>query len=466
MPAAAVALSLSLCFQPEKSMKILIIEDEKISRIALTNTLRKEGFEAASASTAEEGLALFEKDRHAVVVTDLRLPKADGMAVLNTVMAKSPDTRVIIITAYATVETAIAALKLGAYDYLTKPFSPERLLSILRNIRRLMDVVDENRELKTRLRVFEERPLIGVSPAMQRLVERIQLIARSESTILIEGESGTGKEVAARAVHLASPRRNAPFVVVSSAGIPESLLESELFGHERGAFTGAVRQHKGYVERAQHGTLFIDDIDDLSLSMQVKLLRVLQEREIVRVGGSENISVDVRVIAATKVDLRERVAAKEFREDLYYRLNILPLHIPPLRERREDIPLLIEHFLTKHGGGEMRESMTEEIIAACVNHTWPGNVRELENCVERLVALSRAGHFDITTLGFSPVPSAPAQSTGTVKDYPPFDEYIHQCEQEIIGWAMQRSDNNVSEAARLLRIPRTTLTSKLLRLQK
>jgi two-component system, NtrC family, response regulator AtoC len=445
-------------------MNVLIIEDEKISRIALTNTLRKEGFDTASASTAEEGLRLFEKDRHAAVVTDLRLPKADGMAVLSAVMAKSPDTKVIIITAYATVETAIAALKLGAYDYLTKPFSPERLISILRNIRRLMAVVDENRELKNRLRVLEDRPIIGVSPLMQRLVERIHLIAQSDSTILIQGESGTGKEVAARAIHQASPRRSTPFVVVSSAGIPESLLESELFGHERGAFTGAVRLHRGYFERAQHGTLFIDDIDDLSLSMQVKLLRVLQEREIVRVGGSDNISVDVRIIAATKVDLRERVTAKAFREDLYYRLNILPLQIPPLRDRRDDIPLLIDHFLQKHGGTDMPGLLTEEIMAACIAHSWPGNVRELENCVERLVALSRAGHVDVSALGFVSVDPPPLKATPANDEYPGFDDYIRQREEEIITWAMRRSDNNVSEAARLLRIPRTTLTSKLGRL--
>jgi len=445
-------------------MNVLVIEDEKISRIALTNTLRKEGFGATSASTAEEGLELFEKERHAVVITDLRLPKADGMAVLSSVLAKSPDCKVIIITAYATVETAIAALKLGAYDYLTKPFSPERLLSILRNLRRLMAVVDENRELKNRLDLLEARPIIGISPVMQRLVERIHLVAQSDSTILIEGESGTGKEVVARAIHQASPRAGSAFVVVSSAGIPESLLESELFGHEKGAFTGAVRRHRGYFERAEHGTLFIDDIDDLSLSMQVKLLRVLQEKEIVRVGGSENLGVDVRIIAATKADLRERVALKQFREDLFYRLNILLLHIPPLRDRREDIPLLIDHFVVKHGGRQKGVQIPGEVLVACTHHDWPGNVRELENCIERLVALSRGGHVDISTLGISTQPARIPYAALPQEDYPAFDEYLFQKEKEIIDWAMRRSGNNVSEAARLLKIPRTTLTSKLARL--
>jgi two-component system, NtrC family, response regulator AtoC len=384
--------------------------------------------------------------------------------VLSAVLAKSPDCKVIIITAYATVETAIAALKLGAYDYLTKPFSPERLLSILRNLRRLMAVVDENRELKNRLDILETRPIIGVSPVMQHLVERIHLVARSDSTILIQGESGTGKEIVARAIHRASPRAGAAFIVVSSAGIPESLLESELFGHEKGAFTGAVRRHRGYFERAQHGTLFIDDIDDLSLSMQVKLLRVLQEKEIVRVGGSENLGVDVRIIAATKADLRERVASKMFREDLFYRLNILTLHLPPLRDRREDIPLLIEHFIEKHGGHQKHLQLPADVMTACINHDWPGNVRELENCMERLVALSRDGHVDISTLDLAAQPSGTPRTEAIPEDYPAFDEYILQKEKEIIDWAMRRSGNNVSEAARLLKIPRTTLTSKLGRL--
>jgi two-component system response regulator AtoC len=445
-------------------MNVLIIEDEKVSRISLTNTIRKEGFQVASAGSAEEGLELFDKDQHAIVITDLRLPQESGMHVLSSVLAKAPETKVIIITAYATVETAIAALRLGAYDYLTKPFSPERLLSILRNLRRLMEVVDENRTLRGRLRLLEERPIVGISPAMKRLVERVDIVAQSDSTILIEGESGTGKEVIARAVHQASPRRENPFVVVSSAGIPESLLESELFGHEKGSFTGAVRRHTGYFERAHRGTLFLDDIDDLSMTMQVKLLRVLQEREITRVGGRENIRVDVRIIAATKVDLRKKVEEKLFREDLFYRLNILPLHIPPLRERKEDIPPLVEHFLKKHGGEGKKDQITNEIMAECLAHDWPGNVRELENVVERMIALSNAGPVDAGLLGLgSPVPPPPAVP-GQDGEFPPYDAYMLEREHEIIGWALARSGNNISEAARLLKIPRTTLASKLERL--
>jgi len=445
-------------------MKLLLIEDEKVSRIALAETMRKEGFEVTDAVTAEEGIALFEKHRHAVVITDLRLPKAGGMEVLSTVLGMAPDCKVIIITAYATVETAITALKLGAYDYLVKPFSPEKLLSILRNIRRLIEVVGENQQLKNRLRLLEERRIVGISPGMKMLTEKIALVAQTDSTILIEGESGTGKELVARAVHRASLRQKNQFVVVSSAAIPETLLESELFGHEKGAFTGAIRRHLGYFERAHRGTLFIDDIDDLSLQMQVKLLRVLQEREITRIGGSESVDVDVRVIAATKVDLRTRVAEKLFREDLFYRLNILSLRIPPLRHRKEDIPVLIDHLLRKHGADEKSVMLTEEIIAACMAYEWPGNVRELENCVERMIALSREGHLDIGALGFVPDASAVPAREESGGDYPSFDEYMLDREREIVNWAMTKSANNISEAARLLKIPRTTLTSKMARL--
>ncbi|MCU0411828.1 MAG: sigma-54 dependent transcriptional regulator [Bacteroidetes bacterium] len=445
-------------------MNILIIEDEKISRISLANTIRKEGFEVDSADSAETGLELFEKHRHHVVVTDLRLPNASGMHVLSSVLAKAPETKVVIITAYATVETAIAALRLGAYDYLTKPFSPEKLLSILRNLRRLLEVVDENRELRNRLQLLEKRPLVGVSPVIRQLSEQITLVAQSDATVLIEGESGTGKEIVARAIHQASPRSTHAFVVVSSGGIPESLLESELFGHEKGAFTGAIRRHIGYFERAQQGTIFIDDIDDLPVTMQVKLLRVLQEREIVRVGGSESVAVDVRIIAATKIDLRRQVERGQFREDLFYRLNILPLLIPPLRDRKEDIPILSEHFFKKYALGDRVTGLSEEILSIFMAHDWPGNVRELENIVQRVIALSRTGTMDIAALGLAGPQKGAMTMVVPSGEYPPYEEFMLKKEKEIVGWALQKSGNNASEAARLLKIPRTTLTSRISKL--
>jgi two-component system response regulator PilR (NtrC family) len=442
-------------------MKVLIVEDEKITRISLAETLRKEGFDAFSAETGEEGIALFHQESPEVVITDLRLPKIGGIEVLSTVLAKAPQCKVIVITAYASVESAVAALKMGAYDYLTKPFAPEKLLSILRNVRQLMDVLDENTTLKSRLRIFEDRTIIGASPAMRQLVQTINRIAQNDYTVLIQGESGTGKEVVARALHDGSPRHDASFVVVSSSGIPESLLESELFGHERGSFTGAIKRHIGYFERAHGGTIFIDDIDDLPPTMQVKLLRVLQQREIVRVGGTENINIDVRIIAATKVDLRKRVEDKSFREDLYYRLNILPIVIPPLRERKEDIPLLIEYFFKKHGAPDKAALLTDAMRSQFIAHDWPGNVRELENHIERMIALSHEDRFEPAFLGLETLNVRSGAAPALRTDFPPYDEYMSQREQEIIGWALNKSSNNVSEAARLLKIPRTTLVSKL-----
>jgi len=445
-------------------MKILIIEDEKITRISLTNTLRKEGFEVISASAGDEGLKLFHEELPEVVITDLRLPRIGGIEILSMVLAKSPECKVIIMTAYATVETAVAALKMGAYDYLTKPFSPDKLLSIIRNIHRLMEVVNENIVLKGRLRVLEDRTIIGNSPVMKQLVETVNRVAPSDYTVLIEGESGTGKEVVARALHQASPRRENRFIVISSAGIPESLLESELFGHEKGSFTGAVRRHNGYFERAHNGTLFIDDIDDLSLTMQIKLLRVLQEREITRVGGTVSISIDVRIIGATKVDLRKRVEQKLFREDLFYRLNILPLQIPPLRERKEDIPILAEYFLKKHGALEKIGLLTDDMLKTLLDYDWPGNVRELENHVERMIAHSPEGKLESPGLGHLAGLESNHGERPSTDIYPALEEYILQREKEIIDWALKKSANNVSEAARLLKIPRTTLTSKMARL--
>ncbi len=325
-------------------MKILLIEDEKITRITLTNTLRKEGYQVVNSETGRDGLDHFRREHFDVVITDLRLPKMNGLDILKAVKEISPDCFVIVITAYATVETAVEALKMGAYDYLTKPFSPDKLLSMLDHIRQLRLVMDENARLKAKLQHLEKKVIIGKSPDMRKLLETIKVVAKNDYTVLIQGESGTGKEMVARALHEYSPRREKPFVPINCAVIPESLLESELFGHEKGAFSGAIKRHIGYFERAHQGTLFIDDIDDFPLNLQVKLLRVLQEREFYRVGGSESIPVDVRIVCATKIDLQEKVRQNLFREDLYYRLNIIPLKIPPLRERKEDILPLVEHF--------------------------------------------------------------------------------------------------------------------------
>jgi DNA-binding NtrC family response regulator len=382
-------------------MKLLIIEDEKITRISLTNTLQKEGYEVYSAKDGEEGLNIFNSILPGVVITDLRLPKLGGIEILNSVLKTLPTCKVILITAFATVDTAVIALKMGAYDYLTKPFSPEKLISILRNIGQLQSVINENLELRKQLSSLENRTIIGNSYSIKKMIETINQIASNDSTVLIEGESGTGKELVARALHQAGTRRNENFIAISCSSIPESLLESELFGYEKGAFTGAIKKHTGYFERANKGILFIDDIDDFPLTMQIKLLRVIQEREIVPIGSSQSIHIDVRIICATKVDLKKKVEQKLFREDLFYRLNIIPMKIPPLRERKDDIPVLVEHFFKKHNADDKIMLLTKEIYAKLISYDWPGNVRELENIVQRLIALSFAGKIDTDILDFS-----------------------------------------------------------------
>lgn len=442
-------------------MKILIIEDEKITRISLTNTLMKEGYEVFSAQDGEEGLTFFKTHSPEIVITDLRLPKFSGIDILASVLSISPSCKVILITAFATVETAVTALKLGAYDYITKPFSPEKLLSILRNISQLHQVMNENTELLNKINLLENRTIIGNAQSIKKLIETINQIALNDSTVLIEGESGTGKELVARALHQASARKNEKLIAISCSSIPESLLESELFGYEKGAFTGAIKKHIGYFERANKGTLFIDDIDDFPFSMQIKLLRVIQEREVTPIGADQSVHVDVRIICATKIDLKKRVEEKLFRDDLYYRLNIIPLKIPPLRERKEDIPVLVEYFFKKHHAADKTMLLNKEIFSKLMAYNWPGNVRELENIVERMIALSFSGEINMDILDISSMPKLTGTEKESFDKYESFDEFILLKEKEIIEWALNKTKNNISSAAKLLRIPRTTLNSKM-----
>lgn len=447
-------------------MRVLLLEDEKITRISLTNTLRQEGFTVENSGDGIEGVNLFSINPFDVVITDLRLPGMNGINVLRQVKQKKPDTTVIIITAYATVETAVEALKLGAYDYLTKPFSPDRVIALLQNIKRMKSIIEENAKLKLQVEALAGSNIIAGSPTMKKFLETIKVVSPYDYTVLIEGESGTGKEMTAREIHRMSNRALNPFIPINCAVIPESLLESELFGHEKGAFTNAVKRHIGYFERANKGTLFIDDIDDFPISLQVKLLRVLQEQEFVRVGGTESISVDVRIVCATKVDLKEKVNAKLFREDLYYRLNIIPLKIPPLRNRKEDIPDLINHFLKKYGEGDNPEFVSKELLNQLMEYNWPGNVRELENIVKRIIAMSATGaglELLFNEAGYSAKHEEDNQVISN--DYPPFEEFILDKEKEIIKWALTKTENNISQAAKILKLPRTTLKSKLDRIE-
>ncbi|HMN47545.1 MAG TPA: sigma-54 dependent transcriptional regulator [Ignavibacteriaceae bacterium] len=443
-------------------MKIMLVEDEKITRKTLTDILKKENYDIISFSDGAEAHNSLSKTNYDVIITDLRLPGINGMEILKSAKKINPKTVVIIITAYATVETAIEALKLGAYDYLLKPFSPEQLLSILNHIDQFRFVLSENEKLKNRLALFEKKSIIGSSNKVKAFMDVIKMVAPSDYTVLIQGESGTGKELCARTIHSFSNRKDKEFIAINCAIIPETLLESELFGHEKGSFTGAIKKHTGYFEKANGGTLFIDDIDDLPLNMQVKLLRVLQEKEISRVGSTENIPVDIRIICATKVNLKERVDQKLFREDLFYRLNIIPIILPPLRERKEDIPELIVHFLKKHGSEEKIPLLSDDIYSVLKSYDWPGNIRELENITERMIALSADQKINISILESLMSNTSKQKETEELFDnYDGFDQYISDKERQIINWALQKSGNNVSGAAKLLKIPRTTLRSKM-----
>jgi len=444
-------------------MKVLVVEDDKITRVSLTEALTREGFTTEAVADGHHGVEQARTGTYDVVVTDLRLPGPSGLDVLQAARQANPRGEVIVITAFATVDTAVNALKLGAYDYITKPLSPEKFLGMMRNLRQYRSVLDENADLKRRLELFQNRTMIAESPGMQKLLETVRHVAQHSSTVLIRGESGTGKEMIARTLHFLSPRCDQPFVAINCAAIPESLLESELFGHEKGAFTGALQRSKGYFERANGGTIFIDDVDDLPLGPQVKLLRVLQERTVGRLGGTQDIAVDVRVICATKVDLREQVERRLFREDLFYRLNIVPLRIPPLRERPEDVPPLVHHFFEKHGGREWLPRLEPRFYDLLTGHTWPGNVRELENLVQRMIA---TGETDpsFADAGYAS-PSPEVDDGRGAAEYPSFDEFMRLREREIISWALDRSDRNVTRAARLLGIPRGTLRSRLVKLE-
>ncbi|MCF6268555.1 MAG: sigma-54 dependent transcriptional regulator [Melioribacteraceae bacterium] len=451
-------------------MTILLIEDEKIARISLTNTLKSEGYDVTSSSTGIGGLEIFYKNNFDVVITDLRLPKMNGIEILKKVKEKSPNTILVVMTAYATVETAIDALKLGAYDYITKPFSPDKLLQILSNINQLAKVKTENIGLKKRLKLFESKEIIAESGAMKKVMDTVKIVAKNDYSVLIEGESGTGKEIVANSLHFYSERINKPFIAINASAIPESLLESELFGHEKGSFTGADKKHIGYFERANGGTLFIDDIDDLPTQVQVKLLRVLQEREIVRVGGSDIVKVDVRIVAATKVNLKELVDEKKFRNDLFYRLNIIPLKIPALRVRKEDIIPLVEHFFLKYNSSNRISKLDNRIMIKLINYNWPGNVRELENFVQRMIALSSVDGWEEEMFSSLTIAQKNNEDQVVVKNsevnYPSYSEYILEKDKEIIEWAIKKAKNNISLAAELLDLPRSTLRSKIEKMGK
>ncbi len=442
-------------------MKILMVEDERMTRIALTGTLRKEGHEVTPCPDGHTALAALDTGTFDVVLTDLNLPGPDGIEVLRQAIQLNPQCKVIIMTAYASTETAVQALRIGAYDYLTKPFQPDEVIARIGHIDQLLSVQEENRTLKRRIADISDRTIVGDSPVMNRLIETIKTVAPGDFNVLLLGASGTGKELVARSIHRQSDRRDGPLVAINCAAIPESLLESELFGYQKGAFTGAERDHTGYIRRAAGGTLFIDDIDDMPLNVQVKMLRVIQEREVEPVGGGGSVPVDFRLISATKVDLKALVASGEFREDLYYRLNVIPLMLPSLAERKEDIPALVEHFSRK-GNPKSSLQLSVAQFQSLMSHSWPGNVRELQNVVQRMMALPQVPVADLfdAPLGSADSVTSPPVSL-EAKTFLGFRQHMQNCEDEVIQWALGESDGNITNAARLLALPRSTLRSKL-----
>lgn len=447
-------------------MKILIVEDEKIKRITLTDALLQQGYDVLAVENPMEALNIFKDKEFDVVITDIRLPQMNGLEFLEKVKSLKPDTTVIVMTAYATVDTAIRAMKLGAYDYITKPFSSEELILILERLKDFKRLVEENIKLKQEITGrYSFGNIVGKSKRMQDVYELIKTVAPRDATVLIVGESGTGKELIANAIHYNSPRKDRSLIKCSCAALAETLLESELFGHERGAFTGAVKERKGRFELAAGGSIFLDDIDDVPLSVQTKLLRVLQEKEVERVGGAKTIKIDIRIICATKVDLLKLVKQGKFREDLYYRLNIVPINLPPLRERKEDIPLIVDNLLNKHCSKGEKKVFCPEAMKLLINYDWPGNVRELENIVERVVTLTRNQEIrpeDMPDfLVASPEKMCDRHLIDIMGEAASFEEMITDMERRLLILALEKAGGNKSEAARILKMKRETLRDKV-----
>lgn len=378
--------------------RIHIIDDEPVIQDVLKRLLTSEGFGVEISSTEEEALAKYNENNFSLTLLDLMIPGSDGVKILKEILKMDPNQIVIIMTAYASVESAITTLKLGAYDYIQKPFRNEELLHVIQEGLEKKRLREENIKLKEALQKrYHFQNIIGKSPAIQKVFELIKLVASTKSTILIQGESGTGKELVARAIHQLSPRAKYQFVPVNSGSMPPDLLESNLFGHVKGSFTGAIADKKGLFEVANKGTIFFDEIGTLNLETQAKILRVMQDKEFMRLGGTEVIKVDVRIIAATNIDLRIAVLKRAFREDLFYRLNVIKIDLPPLRERKEDIPLLVEHFVKKYSRENQKEieGIEPDAMEVLMKYWWPGNVRELEHCIERAVVLTRSKNIKV-----------------------------------------------------------------------
>jgi len=471
--------------------KIIIVEDEESILLMLTEFLRSNDYEVDPFLESKQALSALKNNNYNVLITDLSMPKIDGLQLINYIQKEYIDTLGIVMTGYGSLETAISAMRLGAFDYILKPFNFEDILTtvnsaiyyykLLKNenipkgltskanlLRRFSEskIIRENTILRSCLKdKYKFENIIGISFGMQRVFELIEKVADTGVTVMVTGESGVGKELVAKAIHYNSSKKDNPLVVVNCGAIPETLLESELFGYEKGAFTGAVNTRYGRFELAHGGSIFLDEIGDMSFNLQVKLLRVLQEKTFERLGGSKTIKVDLRIIAATNRNLEELVKEGKFREDLYYRLSVVPIHIPPLRERRQDIPLLLNYFLEKSNilNSASIEGFSEEVMDVLMNYEYPGNVRELQNIIERIVVLKKKGCIDIEDLPekFWNIKNKTAQMD-IQKGY---DTLVSEFEKDIIAKALQETSGVKSKAAQMLSMNRTTLIEKMKRLK-
>jgi DNA-binding NtrC family response regulator len=442
---------------------VLIVEDEEILRSILRRLLEDAGYSVATADSAEAALEIFTSQPIAVTLTDIRMAGMDGLALLDQIKAVDAEALVIIMTAFSSVDSAIAALRKGAYDYITKPFVNEDLLQTVKNALRQHELFSENRALRRELnKKYSFAEIIGTSEALQSVFRLVEKVAATNTGILIQGESGTGKELIARAIHHHSPRAARAFLAVNCGSLPESLLESELFGHTKGAFTGAVADKKGLFRSAENGTVFLDEIGEISQAMQVRLLRALQEHEVTPVGSSLSVKFDARIIAATNRDLEKAVETGVFREDLFYRLNVIEIWLPPLRERREDIPLLVRHFIKKIARAQNapEKSIASDAMAALVSYNFPGNVRELENAVERAFTLSGD---EIDAASLPPRIKNSAAHALPVRDTESFRPTLEEIERRYIFEILNSVNQDKTEAANILGIDLSTLYRKLKR---
>jgi two-component system NtrC family response regulator len=448
-----------------RAIRVLLADDEESFRRVQQYQLEQSGYQVTGCANGDDALRRFRDELHDLVVTDIRMPGLDGLELLARLQAICPDTPVVVITGHGTIETAVEAMKQGAFEFLTKPFPGEKLRLTLERALEFARLQRENRELRRAVAgKFAFENLIGSSPPMKELFDSMELVALSDSTVLVRGETGTGKELVARAIHYNSERRTGPFVTLNCGAIPESLIESELFGFRKGAFTGADRERGGRFEAADGGTLFLDEVAEIPLNLQAKILRVIQEGEVDRIGADQPVRVDVRIVAATNRDLEAMVRDQEFRQDLYYRLAVVPLVAPPLRERREDIPLLAEHFLRK-----MREKtgrpglrLPPEVFALFDRYSWPGNVRELENSIERMVVLSREDQLTVEGLP-AKIRRPEGREAATTFRLPLQGIRLDEVERDLIRQALELHRGNRTRAAEALGLTRNTL---LYRMQK